>query len=133
MGEASILIKACSSFFMVMAGGMPCGRMCSTLGQDFPQVKAINIKSHLPLAILSLLSIFSAILLTSDWVCELGLCKWIYSFFLLLPYYCYKQEKKTSFIDQRSWNCFWLKPNIGLCNLSFVLEIFHVPADTSHC
>ena len=29
-GEASIPIKACPSFFMVMASGMPRGRMCST-------------------------------------------------------------------------------------------------------
>ena len=43
-GVVSILIKACPSFFMVMASGMPRGRMCSTY--DVAQYPGYDIFFH---------------------------------------------------------------------------------------
>ena len=43
-GEASILIKACLSFFVVMASGMPRRRMCSTC--DFAQHPGYDVFFH---------------------------------------------------------------------------------------
>ena len=43
-GGDSILIKACPSFFMVMASGMPRGRMCST--RDVAQHLGYDIFFH---------------------------------------------------------------------------------------